>query len=292
MGRALGVVAVAAALVAAASPAAPPDGADNKVTVIGDSVLTSVLWYPAPRSTLQQGLDVDLEVAVCRRLAATSCTFDGVRPPTLVELVAARGRDLGPTVVVVMGYNDREQTFAASVEESVAALRRAGVQRILWATLHAVRHPYVRMNDVLVAASRRHRELTILDWNAYARSHPEWFQNDGIHLYPEGGVALASFLHDAIIRALSEPPPLEVGPAALPDGVVGRRYRVRLTATGGTAPYRWAVARGSLPTGLRLDDDGLISGTPTRPARVTVVLVASDSRGRTARLRETLVVRR
>jgi hypothetical protein len=292
MGWAVGVAAVAAALAAAAPSAAPPPGADNAVTVIGDSVLTGVLWYPAPRSILQEGLDVHFEVAVCRRLATPSCTFEGVQPPTLVELVAARGRGLGPTVVVVTGYNDREETFAAGVEQSVAALLRAGVKRILWATLHAARHPYVRMNDMLVAASRRHAELTILEWNVYSRSHPEWFQNDGIHLFPEGGIAMASFLHEAIIRALAEPPPLEVGPAALPAGVVGRRYRVRLVATGGTAPYRWTVSRGSLPAGLRLGDDGLISGTPTRPVRATVVLVASDARGRTARLREALVVRR
>ncbi|WP_433211201.1 VWD domain-containing protein [Dactylosporangium sp. CS-047395] len=61
---------------------------------------------------------------------------------------------------------------------------------------------------------------------------------------------------------------------ALPDAQVGVAYSFQLTASGGTAPYVWTGA--GLPAGLRVDEHGLISGTPTAAGtagsvRVTVV---------------------
>lgn len=280
---------VCAGLVAASAGAratAPPP----KVTVIGDSVLTSVLWYQAPRVVLQEDLDVRLEVAVCRRLTGTSCPFEDATPPTLVELVEAKGASLGPTVLVVMGYNDREQTFAESVEASIQALLRARVRSILWATLREVRHPYVRMNDALVAVARRHPEVTIVDWNMYSRSHPEWFQSDGLHLLPEGGVALAQFLHEAIMKAV-RPPPLQLTTSVLPVAQIGRPYSTRLAASGGRPPYRWRLVAGSLPRGLRLFPDGRISGLVARPARAVVELGVVDADGRVVTSRRVLVAR-
>jgi hypothetical protein len=53
----------------------------------------------------------------------------------------------------------------------------------------------------------------------------------------------------------------------LPGGRVGSDYRVDLRATGGTAPYSWALRTGStLPSGLNLSPEGRISGEPTGPA--------------------------
>jgi hypothetical protein len=270
--------------------AATPAAADQRVTVIGDSVLTAVLWYATPRAILQEGLDVQLEVAVCRRLIGVSCTFEGAQPPTLVDFVAGRTQPLGSTVVVAMGYNDFEQTFPAAVEQAVAALTKAGVRRILWATLREVRHPYVRMNAVLVAAARRHPELTVIDWNAYARNHPEWFQTDDIHLVPEGGAALATFLHAEIVRALDQPYPFVPVVDSFPPARLGHAYSFRLRARGGVAPYRWSAR--PLPQGLRLASNGRIVGRPTRAGRTAVVARATDARGNHATINGILLVRR
>jgi hypothetical protein len=61
-----------------------------------------------------------------------------------------------------------------------------------------------------------------------------------------------------------------VAPTTLPDGTVGTPYSATLEATGGTAPYAWAVSAGMLPTGLTLAAaTGIISGTPTAPASAT-----------------------
>ena len=57
--------------------------------------------------------------------------------------------------------------------------------------------------------------------------------------------------------------PLVVDTASLPTGSVGTAYSQTLTATGGLAPYTWAITAGALPDGLSLNSaTGVISGTP------------------------------
>ena len=50
---------------------------------------------------------------------------------------------------------------------------------------------------------------------------------------------------------------------SLSAGTVGVAYNQILTATGGVTPYAWTVDSGSLPAGLVLSNNGLISGTAT-----------------------------
>jgi putative Ig domain-containing protein len=260
-----------------------------RVTVIGDSVMTGVLWHPEASAVMESGLDVDWEVAVCRRLEGVSCPYEGKQVPTVVDLVPSLGSNLAPTVVVEMGYNDFEQTFAKSVDDTVRELVDAGVKHILWVNLRAVRHPYVDMNTMLSAADAQYPELTLIDWNRYSRSHPEWFQNDGEHLFAAGGVAMATLVHDAVVKALT---PVSVSARRLPVGHVGRRYAARLVASGGTAPYRFRVSSGRLPRGLRLALDGRLAGVPKTRAHVVFTVSAADATGSAASAREVLTVTR
>jgi hypothetical protein len=64
--------------------------------------------------------------------------------------------------------------------------------------------------------------------------------------------------------ATNPPAALAVTTASLPGGNVGSGYSATLAASGGTTPYSWSIATGTLPAGLSLNSaSGAITGTPT-----------------------------
>jgi large repetitive protein len=92
---------------------------------------------------------------------------------------------------------------------------------------------------------------------------------------------------DVGARSASKALVLTIGPgvvvtnASLAVGMIGTAYSQTLQATGGVAPYTWAIAAGgSLPPGLSLNPQtGMISGTPTFGASLTFSVRATDSVG-------------
>jgi hypothetical protein len=78
-------------------------------------------------------------------------------------------------------------------------------------------------------------------------------------------------------QALAVVPPLSVQTHRLARGTVGNLYRAALRAALGTSPYRWRLAGGALPRGLRLSRSGVISGVPTRAGRWTFTVQVRDS---------------
>ena len=57
---------------------------------------------------------------------------------------------------------------------------------------------------------------------------------------------------------------------------IGFPYSQQMTATGGTAPYKFFIKSGSLPSGLTMSTGGLISGTPTLLGTFNFVMQAID----------------
>ena len=69
--------------------------------------------------------------------------------------------------------------------------------------------------------------------------------------------------------------PVVITTLALPNGVTNEVYSAKLTVDGGTSPYAWSIADGSLPPGLTLAD-GAISGTPTTTGTFNFAVEVSD----------------
>ena len=290
------VVLLAGTLLAASAASARSD-VTVRVTVFGDSAATAMAYDPDARKVLGRGIDLKLEVAACRRVADLSCPYDGERPANVVERATDLGSALGPVVVVIVGYNDYEANYGENIDEAMTAFRKAGVERVLWATLRAERQSYLSMNDAILAAAKRYPQMTVMDWNGLARDHLDWLQGDGIHLTPEGARGMAAMVNDTLVQlgvATKPPPPklqaaLRIASKALPLGHRGRAYAGVLRATGGAGPYRWARVGGALAPGLHLGANGRFAGIPTRigtfTLRTRVVDRAGTVRTKTFRLR-------
>ena len=273
--------------------------ADVRVTVFGDSVATAMQYDPDAKRVLARGIDLQLETAACRRLGDTSCPYDGVRPPNVVDRATQLGTALGPVVVVVVGYNDYEANYAKNIDDAMAAFRKGGVQRVLWVTLFEERQSWAEMNEMISAAARKYPEITILDWNALAKQNPSWIQPGASpHLTAAGAEGMATMIEDSLVQlgvAPKAPPPpaarraLSIASRSLPEARAGRKYAVRLRAVGGKAPYRWQRTAGSLAPGLRLTANGRLTGVPGKDGtfrlRVRVVDGAGTARARILSLR-------
>jgi len=260
MRGAIAVLVALAALGVTTSSPARSSGVQH-VTLIGDSVADAIPGDDSALAILRQGIVLDLEVAACRRVEGEGCPSGGVRPPSVVQLVQSMGPKLGENVVVSVGYNDFEDQYAGNIEDALAAMKAAGVKHVWWLTLRAAHHPYITMNDAIQAAADRHPEMKVIDWNVYSRSHPEWFQADGLHLLAGGSEAMATLIHKTLLAAGVAAAPARITTTTLPVAHRGKAYRARLAAVAGVAPYRWSLLERA-PAGIHLAANGTVSGTP------------------------------
>lgn len=284
MRRGLAVLLVVALIAGAASAATP---ARPRVTLITDSVGASLGWDAAAARIFSAGLDVDFELRSCRRLTTPGCAVAGeTAPENALDTIRRLGPRIGPNVVIDVGYNDAPSVYGPGIEEVLRALAAAHVERVFWVTLKASRGAYAASNALIEAAARRHRDVSVVDWNACSAGHADWFAPDGLHLSAAGAEGLASCMHDAVFRVLNAAAPIEVRlafPAGITPGI-----RARLVATGGTAPYRFTV-RG-LPAGWTATRAGAMRATVLRAGSFVLRVSVTDAHGRTADVRVPLRV--
>jgi hypothetical protein len=69
---------------------------------------------------------------------------------------------------------------------------------------------------------------------------------------------------------------------SLPLGTVGLGYTATLEASAGSPPYTWSVAGGSLPSGVTLAANGVLSGTPGAPGTFNFTAQVTDQAQRSA----------
>jgi len=86
--------------------------------------------------------------------------------------------------------------------------------------------------------------------------------------------------------------PLSITTSSLSAAMAGTSYSSTVSASGGTSPYSWSVASGTLPTGFSLQSSGSLSGTTTQtgPFSFTVSVADSSAPQQTATKSFTLTV--
>lgn len=250
----------------------------NRVTVITDSVGGVLYWVTKARDDLARGLDLDLETKTCRKLVDPGCpAYGDPHPVSALETIEALGQELGPTVVIDVGYNDYSDLYGSELDRVMKALAAAGVRHVVWVTLEEKQDSWVRINAEIRAAPKRWPQLAVADWAAASAGKP-WF-NDGVHMNYDGGVAFGEFLRPFVLAACGEPcappAPLAIVTTRLPVAHRGKPYALAVSARGGAPPLRWSVL--GLPPGLHLSNTGRLFGVPrlTGSWRLHVRLVDS-----------------
>lgn len=191
---------LAALLLAACALAGPAAAgvATPHVTFIGDSVPAAIAQISDARRELERGLDVTLELRICRKLAQRSCTYEGETPPSALEVIKTTGSGLGDTVVINVGYNQQAAGYRAQLAKVMRALEHAQVKHVVWLTLLEKNRDYKAINREIRRARSQWQELTVLDWAHLSRDKP-WFWNDGLHLNYGGAIALARLVRATVL---------------------------------------------------------------------------------------------
>lgn len=194
MGRAVVLfTAVVVACVLASGAGATKHAPYQHVTIFGDSVAAALSWDPTARDVLERGNRLTLELAPCGRLWTTGCFSPP--PPSVLAEVRSLGRRIGPTAVVLVGYNDDPHVYAHGIDLVLRAMHKRGVQQVLWLTLRPVYKQYRITNEVIRGAARKFPWMKIVDWGNYSWPHSSWFGSDGIHFNGGGAVQFAEYLH-------------------------------------------------------------------------------------------------
>jgi uncharacterized protein YhjY with autotransporter beta-barrel domain len=94
----------------------------------------------------------------------------------------------------------------------------------------------------------------------------------------------------ATVTVTVEPPTLSLSPSILPSGTVGVDYGQHLSAKLGSAPYTYGLLSGSLPAGISLSKDGLLSGVPTAQEVADFTVQVFDAYGAKGQQGYSLVV--
>jgi hypothetical protein len=165
------------------------------VTIFGDSEAAALNWDPTAKAVIDKGNRATYELEACGRLTTPGCISPP--PPSVLSEVKTLGRRIGPTVVILVGYNDDPHVYASGIDSVLRAMHKRGVKQVLWLTLRSNAHPdqYKATNQVIRAAAHRFPFVTVINWAGYSSPHPDWFVSDGIHFTSNGAVQFATYVH-------------------------------------------------------------------------------------------------
>lgn len=196
--HAITAVVLAASTAGAAACASSPEVVEDRVLVVGDSLVRG------NAAAIERGLaDAGWDPVVDGRGGWSIGRWAGALEPVADE---ARAR----VAVVVLGTNDcvrRCNDVSQGITRIMDTLTDAGVERVLWLNVQEgadyPTHPeYV--NAFLHEAAARWRQLGIVDLNAAMSGRADLHQGDGVHFNEAGALVLTQLIVDALSPLASE----------------------------------------------------------------------------------------
>jgi lysophospholipase L1-like esterase len=164
------------------------EGAITRITTttIGTGTTTVPL---SPTTTLPRGkMDVfavgdSVMLGSAKKLKSYGITVDATKNRQVIDAVQIFNYyksvdELGDVVVIHLGTNGI--TKAATYERILKPL--ANVKRVVILTMRVPGRASEKLNnEVINNLPATHSNVSILDWYALSKPHPEWFNSDGIH---------------------------------------------------------------------------------------------------------------
>jgi hypothetical protein len=95
-------------------------------------------------------------------------------------------------------------------------------------------------------------------------------------LFVCGGVGAGAQRTARSLEPAPDSSPVVIETVSLPVTHPKDAYQVQLLAHGGAAPYQWKVETGDLPPGLKLEDEGMLHGSPTRAGKFHFTISVRD----------------
>lgn len=74
-----------------------------------------------------------------------------------------------------------------------------------------------------------------------------------------------------------DPTNLSLDALTLPKASPRHQYKFQFQAHGGIPPMKYVLSQGALPTGMKLGEDGLLTGTPTSTGEYKFTVTVTDS---------------
>ncbi|MET0263939.1 MAG: LamG domain-containing protein [Rariglobus sp.] len=190
--------------------------------------------------------------------------------PTLRLFPVRPPRNLTATVAgaegVSLAWTSSDDTALQGVH-----IYRAASPTGPWTQLTPAGNPYSGINYTDTPPSAG-------DWTYSVRAIKLENTPCGTYLNPSLGATIT-------VQTATATSPLTITTTTLSPANWQTRQPIALQATGGCQPYTWSLAGGSLPDGLTLSADGVITGSPTRGGiSHQPVFQVRDFRGATAQL--------
>ena len=156
------------------------DAKNLPVTGIGDSVMLGAV--PTLYATFPNG-DFDAEVSRSHY--------------PIIDILQSQKNNgtLGNPVVIHTGTNG---PLPASALDQMVSI--CGDRYVYFLT--TTNNWQFANRDTILAAGKKYKNVTIIDWETYSRNHNEYFYYDGIHLTPEGRIGYTNYILDCIAEDL------------------------------------------------------------------------------------------